>query len=270
METVDDRGWKGVLKRIDYERAFGSNARPDFFLPIGRNMPDWILARGVDAERIFPFAYFLDPRSDGPRSRRPGPFRFGFVGRFEQRKRLDLLICSLAILARREFEIVVIGAGPLENSLRKLAGARLNASKVHWLGQIERSRALTEIGGLDCLVLPSDHDGWGAVVSEALIAGVPAVCSDACGSAIAVEHSDVGGVFPRGDVVALAGMLGKMIDSGPVGLDQRERIVQWARCLTSEVGARYLESISRCFYDARPRPDPPWQPGREQSQTVRS
>lgn len=48
----------------------------------------------------------------------------------------------------------------------------------------------------DVLVLPSWHDGWGAVVSEALMAGTPAIASDACGSAGVVRASGVGGGVP--------------------------------------------------------------------------
>ena len=52
----------------------------------------------------------------------------------------------------------------------------------------------------DCLVLPSKHDGWGTVVSEALISGVPAICSDTCGVAEVVKLSNYGGVFKSGNI----------------------------------------------------------------------
>ena len=59
----------------------------------------------------------------------------------------------------------------------------------------------------DCLILPSRHDGWGAVVSEALMVGTPVICSDACGSAGVVHASGVGGVFRSGDHCALTAEL---------------------------------------------------------------
>ena len=39
----------------------------------------------------------------------------------------------------------------------------------------------------DNLVLPSSHDGWGAVTTEALMVGTPVICSDTCGSSLIVK-----------------------------------------------------------------------------------
>ena len=51
----------------------------------------------------------------------------------------------------------------------------------------------------DCLVLPSRYDGWGAVISEALMVGTPVICSDNCGAANVVTASNVGSVFSTND-----------------------------------------------------------------------
>jgi glycosyltransferase involved in cell wall biosynthesis len=109
----------------------------------------------------------------------------------------------------------------------------------------------------DCLVLPSRHDGWGAVVSEALLVGTPAVCSDACGAAGVARASGVGGVFATGDVEALSSVLRRIVSQGRQTPDQRARLAKWACCLGASAGADYLARIL-----GRPagvgHPPPPW------------
>ena len=51
------------------------------------------------------------------------------------------------------------------------------------------------INQVDCLSASSYHDGWGAVVSEALLIGIPVICSDTCGSSVIVKASGFGGIF---------------------------------------------------------------------------
>ena len=97
---------------------------------------------------------------------------------------------------------------------------------------------------MDCLVLPSRHDGWGAVVSEALLSGVPAVCSDACGVSGVVECSRVGGVFRSGDARSLAQVLSGVVSKGASPPEARIRLAAWARgCLSGAAGAAYLSEI---------------------------
>jgi glycosyltransferase involved in cell wall biosynthesis len=113
----------------------------------------------------------------------------------------------------------------------------------------------------DCLVLPSRHDGWGAVVSEALMAGTPAICSYACGAAGAVRSSGVGGVFATGDVAALTQLLARVIAEGARSPEQRSQLVAWAHCLGTEAGASYLNAILAAAEGAGVVPTAPWQPG---------
>src|SRR5437870_11248743 len=69
----------------------------------------------------------------------------------------------------------------------------------------------------DLLVLPSRYDGWGAVINEALMSGIPAICSDNCGAADLVRSSvQLGAVFRAGSAIDLARVLGTWIRRGPL------------------------------------------------------
>lgn len=260
METVDDSGWQGWLKQLLYRRLFRSRRDSvEGILAIGQHTADWVVKRGVAADKVYPFTYFLLDRDsshsgDGPKSR---VFRFVFAGQLIRRKRVDLLIDALAKLAHQKFELLIAGVGPEERSLRNLAEAGL-ADRVRWLGRL----ALTDVPPLlaqaDCLVLPSRHDGWGAVVSEALMAGTPAVCSDACGAAEVVHASGVGGVFPSGEIDALATILDAQLKTGIIDPSRRTQLASWASALGADAGATYLLEILSFKANGGERPLPPW------------
>ena len=99
------------------------------------------------------------------------------------------------------------------------------------------------INQVDCLVLPSLHDGWGAVTSESLMTGTPVICSEACGSSIVVKASKVGGIFSSNNQKNLANILYKQYKAGKICDRERQKIARWAKCLGARSGAKYLDQI---------------------------
>lgn len=263
-ETIDERYGVGPIKRLIYKSKLSrGSVRPEFVLAIGAKMPSWVAARGFPERRIFPFTYFLPRLSESSNLNhaRSTRVRVGFVGHLTRRKRVDLLIEALTALSRLDFELVIIGDGPLKSKLQLLANVRIGKEKVKMLGTLPMDEIPIRMGSLDTLVLPSDFDGWGVAVTEALMAGVPCICSDACGVSEVVYASGVGGVFPKGDVKALGGFLEKMISKGRVYADERRQLVDWSNCLSAEVGAKYLMSIVASIYYGGHRPSVPWDKG---------
>lgn len=260
METVYDSGWLGSLKRLEYRRLLIHKKKyVKGVLAIGRSTGNWLVKRGLSPDFIYPFAYFLKGSTPGQRRdlRTPRQFRFVFVGRLVQLKRVDLLISALMKIIHFDFELLIVGSGPEEVRLRDLASRGLG-NRVRWLGQFRSDEIPSLLEQSDCLVLPSIHDGWGAVVSEALIEGTPAVCSDACGAAEVVLAGGVGGVFPSGDVDALSRILEQQVIAGPVSASDRKIIAHWAKSLLAESGAQYLLTILSHADGLAKRPLPPW------------
>ena len=265
METVDERFGTGHIKRLVYRWVLGkADSQPDFVLAIGSVMPAWIAARGFPKGRIFPFAYFLPPSSLAVTSSKgvKTKIRIGFIGRLIPLKRLDLLIHALAKLDRTDYELFVVGDGPLKNQITQLANKMLGYDRIHMHGQVSMTEARRLVESFDCLVLPSDADGWGAVISEALMVGTPAICSDACGSSVAVNASGVGGVFKSGNVLSLKKLLSDTIDAGRNSIEKRQEIYHWAQCLSSEAGAIYLNKVINSVYKGAPRPKTTWESSR--------
>lgn len=245
METVDDSGWNGFIKKLFYRILFLYwRSHLSGVLAIGQNTLDWTVARGMGKRLVYPFAYFLKEPSinNSLNSNIKRPFRFIFVGQLINRKKVDLLIKAIAALKFEEIELWIVGGGPEEKRLRALANILL-PKKVIWLGVLSIKKIPNVIYQTDCLILPSRFDGWGAVVQEALMVGTPAVCSDKCGSSVIVEASKVGSVFSSNNQQALINSLIDQYEKGLVSSKQRQKIMKWSRCLGASSGAMYLESI---------------------------
>lgn len=261
METVNDTNWLGVLKRLEYDRIFKiQKEQQQGILATGYRTTDWIVARGMPKDKVYPFAYFLPKEASAwaPNLHTSAPFRFLFAGRLVPLKRVNWLIDALANLRNHVFELWIVGIGPEEAALRNLAKDKLD-NRVRWLGQLPLPEVPAVMAQADCLVLPSVHDGWGAVASEALMVGTPVICSSACGVAGVVKASGVGGVFKVNEFSALHQLLFKQMANGPIMETPRRDLAAWANCLNADTGAVYLQEI---FEHAANRsnapPTPPW------------
>lgn len=250
METIDDNGWLGVTKRIFYRYLFLYwHTKLTGVLAIGCNASKWFMARGMDKSSIYPFAYFLkEPKIKSSlkltiKKNKKLPFRFVFIGELISLKKVDFLIKSIAALKSKEVELWIVGSGPEEKRLKSLANLLLSKLKVKWLGVLPNKEIPNIIYQADCLVLPSRYDGWGAVVSESLMVGTPVVCSDKCGSSVAVKASGVGSVFSANNQQSLITSLRTQIKRGHLSLKERQKIIKWSKCLGASSGAKYLESI---------------------------
>ena len=262
METIDDAGLAGVARSWLYRFLFLRwRSHLQGILAIGWRMPAWVRARGMPVSKVFPFAYFLADHAVSPPAvtNEADPFTVLFVGQLIARKRIDLLMDALGILAGEGYDVSlqVVGTGPLEATLRE-QGRHALGGRIQWSGGLPMAQVRAVMQAADCLVLPSRHDGWGAVVSEALMAGTPAIASDACGSAGVIRASGTGGVFPAGDAIALAQQLRQLIQAGKPAPAQRAELAAWARCLGVEAGAEYLMQVLEYKAGSADLPLAPW------------
>jgi len=260
METIDDEGWAGLAKRSVYRYQWLRHRKHlDGILAIGQQTPGWLAQRGFVPDKIYPFAYFLPTKvaSSREETSQGRPFRFVYAGRLITLKRVDLLLAAFSGLAGLNAELVMIGDGPLHASLQNQA-QQLGIQSVHWMGQLPMPEVQSVLAEADCLILASRHDGWGAVVSESLMVGTPAICSDACGSATAVQASGLGGVFASGDKDDLTRLMRQCFEKGKISREERIRIRTWANALGADAGAQYLAEMLNHAANGGEKPMPPW------------
>lgn len=258
LEMLDATGLAGLVRRYWYRIILtGWHHRLSGILATGYRTPGQLTSLGVPPDKVYEFAYFLPtPKSTPIASRAEGDaLELLFVGQIIPRKSVGLLIQALAGCVFN-LRLTIVGWGKQQRRL--MAQTQAIPNRVRWLGQ----RPIEDIPDLmrnaDYLVLPSRHDGFGAVVSEALIVGTAVIVSDTCGSAGSALASGAARVFRAGSVAELMQTLSWAHDRGKQTSERRAELSAWARCLTGSTGASYLLQILRHQRGQSSRPCPPW------------
>ena len=138
-----------------------------------------------------------------------------FVGRLVEQKAIDTLLAAFELAAAREatLGLAIVGDGP-ERSLVEDAAKRL-PGRVWFPGRENQQGVVSWMRSSDVLVLPSRREPWGLVVNEAMVCGLPAIVSDACGCVddLLVPGRN-GSVVPVDDVEKLAQAMSAMAQDG--------------------------------------------------------
>ncbi len=166
---------------------------------------------GVAKDKIFPFGYFV-PRSElvgcevSAIDIKKKGLRLIFIGTLIERKGLDVLITSIRSLNTKGVAVTldVYGAGDVSQF-------DFDQSSINYCGLIPFGEAQSIIANYDVLVLPSRYDGWGVVVNEAIIAGVPVICSNRVGAGAVVEKWQCGAIFTSEDVSDLERIVNEIV-----------------------------------------------------------
>tara|TARA_Y100001934_G_scaffold269334_1_gene352669 strand:+ start:1764 stop:2879 length:1116 start_codon:yes stop_codon:yes gene_type:complete len=137
-------------------------------------------------------------------------FVLGSVGRLVSKKRYDLLIGALTRVG--DAELVLVGDGGERSRLEALVGKLGLSQQVRFVGHMPN--ASRYLRAFDAFVMTSGaEEAFGIVLLEAMLAGVPIVCSDAPGPAEAL--GDAGLQFRDGDEASLAERVAEMISASP-------------------------------------------------------
>jgi glycosyltransferase involved in cell wall biosynthesis len=270
-EPRDNAGMKGAARFVQSWVTEGWLRRnAQFVLAIGRHGPDWFHSVGYRPHRVFPFAYFLPAvqdvitvaaEEDDTRSAEAAPGTNGdekievaYVGRLIEQKGVRYLLDAMATLSPRA-RLTLIGDGDLREALvSRATGLNLD---VEFTGARPIDEVQRRMRAFDVLVLPSltKDDGWGAVVTEALLAGTAAIASSCAGASILLDDPRNGCVVPPRDSGAIARAITDLEREGALSRDARAARMQWAvPRLTARAGASHFMQIVRHRWEGGPRP----------------
>jgi glycosyltransferase involved in cell wall biosynthesis len=132
----------------------------------------------------------------------------GCAARFEDQKRLDLLLHAVARLPA--VEVVLVGDGSRRQALEELAtslGIRERVSITGW-----QADARPYIAGFDVFVLPSRDEAFPLTIVEAMLSSTPVVATDVGSVREAVTDGETGLLVPPGDPAALATAIGRLLE----------------------------------------------------------
>ncbi len=218
---------------------------------------------GVAPERIFmaPHTTRLDPLWAVGRRRTYTPGRglkLLAIGRLRRVKAFDDLLRALAVARATEptITLTIVGSGPEEGSLRRLAERLGLADVVGFVGFVEHAHLPSHYAAADALAFPSRRDTFGFVLLEGAAAGLPIVASSHAGAtADLLENERSGLVLPSEDVEGNARAFVRLARSGEL----RERLGRAAYAATlgrspAVSAAGYLEAVDAARCSSRPAP----------------
>lgn len=232
----DGSGLRGWIKRRLLDWVFKRTAA---FLTIGSKNREYYLRHGIEESRLFPVPYAVDNEFFAVRADLSPPERLAlrrrlglpedrriilFAGKFQARKRPDLIAAAWSQLPEPRPALLFVGDGEmrpaLENTLR---------GSVVFAG----FRNQTELPALyalaDVFVLPSEREPWGLAINEAMACGTAVVATDQVGAAFDLVHPDCGRMIPAGNAAALAHALGEvLVRPEEMGAAATRRVADWS------------------------------------------
>jgi glycosyltransferase involved in cell wall biosynthesis len=258
-EAPDPRGLAGYGRWIKYTKErFTTGSQFDFILAMGEMGVRWFRRCGYPAEKVFPFAYITEPAPLLAPNHSGEKIGLLYVGQFIVRKGLDILLQAFAASSSSQIELRLLGEGPEQPKLKRLAHELGIENRMVWPAKRDVAGVQAEMAKADVTILPSRHDGWGAVVNESLMVGTPVICSTACGASELIQQTWMGTVFHSGSVDDLAEALKHWTNLGPRSQVERERIRQWSTCISGEAVGSYTAAIFDHVYGNATRPVAPW------------
>ena len=197
-----------------------------------RTIADSFPRRSVRAGKVVLIHYGVDtnnftPAAEGAALQESPDFVVGIIGVIEENKGHRVLLHALADLqadGHDAIQLWVIGTGPEEAKLKRLAVELNIAHRVRFLGYLPEVREV--LGRMQLLVMPTVHfESFGMAAVEAMAMGLPVVASRVGGLAEIVEDGRTGFLVKPGDAVELAGAVRRLMDSP----DMRARMGQAGR-----------------------------------------
>ncbi len=155
------------------------------------------------------------------------------VGRLDAWKRTDLLVAALAHAPAAR--LVVVGQGPEEDRLRRIARERGVAERIRWVPAAQDEELIDLYAGARLVAVAPDGEDLGYVPLEAFLSGKAVLTTqDAGGPLEFVRHGQTGFVVP-----ASSEALGRAISLAWDRADELE-----------ELGRRGRDEVSRITWDA--------------------
>ncbi|GAG25888.1 unnamed protein product, partial [marine sediment metagenome] len=134
-----------------------------------------------------------------------------FVGRLDKVKGIDVLVDAVKLTKRKDFNLYVLGGGPLGS----LKNEKLN--NVFFKGFVSQEVVSNYLGKCDFVVIPSRNESIPLVLVEAIKAKKPVIVTDVGDMGYLVSKYNLGEVVKPNSAVALKNGIEEFLDEGKKG-----------------------------------------------------
>ena len=195
VEVLRRKGRRGALSLYDGMIAYSNRGAEQYRL------------HGFAPERVFVAINAVAPRPDLPPPERPPAFgkrpTLLFIGRLQERKRLELLLHACAALPPEiQPRVWIVGDGPAFRELHMLAARVYPAAE--FTGARHGEQLMAYFNAADLFVLPGTG---GLAVQEAMAHGLPVIVAEGDGTQDDLVRPENGWLIPTGDLDALTSSL---------------------------------------------------------------
>ncbi len=175
-----------------------------------------------------------------PITKKSDVFTIVNVGRFHPLKNHHLLLKTLSNFKGKPVELWLVGDGPLNESLKKLAHGLGIESQIQWIGA--QKNPFPYYKHADCFILSSNYEGLPSVVVESILCGLP-VISTRCkfGPEELIIDGENGLLVPVGNKAALTKAIKTVIDDR----DKLDRMKQ--SCLSQDLFRFDEENVYKSY-----------------------
>ncbi|GAB4483418.1 MAG: hypothetical protein OHK0031_06690 [Anaerolineales bacterium] len=263
----EEKKWVSALKLFGrpllyraialFLQAFSSKSAP-CILAISPQGVRQMRRAGFRREQVFPFGYFI-PRQETPPPppRIDSSLRLIFLGALLRRKGLDIAIEAVKKLAAQGYALSldIFGYGNPADFFTPAPGL-----PIRYGGVLPLAETQSVIRQYDALILPSRHDGWGVVVNEALLQGVPVIISRQSGAHCLIRASGAGAVFDSQDAASLTAILRQALDNPQIFSSWQENARRAGEQISPEAAAKYVYNVflSHFFHQEIPHSPVLW------------
>jgi len=216
----------------------------DIIVCPSRFCADSVLASGVEASkiRIVPFGIspsYFSAQLGRIRNSPNGTLRVLFVGNDPLRKGMMDLVLALEQIGDPAVRGVFVGS---TSSLTRKAVARASRVGVV-MGTVPRTEMVKIYQNADVFVLPSISDSFGAVVLEAMAAGLPVITTPNCGASEIVRDGVDGFIVPMAAPDAIAKKIKLLASNETLRIEMGRKAMERASQYTL---ASYRERLLDC------------------------
>ena len=188
--------WKSYLKGFDALIAYSSKGAEDY------------RRTGFPADRVYTaYNAVIGPPSEPTPRAISKPLRILFVGRLQERKRVDLLLKACGA-QHSQPKLKIVGEGPARADLERIAAREYPTAE---FAGAKRGEELDEIfRQADLFVLPGTG---GLAVQQAMAHALPVIVAEADGSQRDLVSQENGWLVPPGDLEVLTRTLRSALDN---------------------------------------------------------